>query len=190
LHRIFKVIGDDIWFGNMASGEDNYKTKKVLIWLIRFNVITRAIVSLLGAITCTPGYTQDLHLLEVGISAGFEGAAAEENFRQYDLFAVFELPARYEWPSGWELGTLLNMSAGALDGGSETGFVGTFGTGIALSRPNSKLTFDAAVGVALLSEDTFGRHDFAGPFQFVAHGGISYRLLPHLEVGYRIHHNV
>ena len=150
--------------------------------------ITQAIVLVLGAITCTPGYTQGLDLLEVGIRAGFEGAAAEENFRQYDLFAVFELPARAEWPSGWELGALLNMSAGALDGGGETGFVGTLGPGIALSRPNSNLTFDAGVGIALLSQDTFGRHDFGGPFQFVAHGGISYRLLSNLEIGYRIHH--
>jgi hypothetical protein len=179
---------DDYTPESACGSEGDCNTRKALVRLIRFNIITQAIVLVLGAITGMPGYAQGLPLLEVGVRAGFEGAGAEENFRQYDLFAVFEWPARYEWLSEWELRTLLNASVGALEGGGETGFISTFGPGIVIGRPNCRLAFDAGVGIALLTQDTFGRHDFGGPFQFVAHGGISYRLLPQLEVGYRIHH--
>ena len=58
----------------------------------------------------------------------------------------------------------------------------------AFRKPSWRVIFDIGIGGALLSDWEFGRQDAGGPFQFIAHGGLSFELPWNLVVGGRFHH--
>ncbi len=165
-----------------------------------------------------PSLAYDLSLESVGIRGAFtisdinilrgkfsNAENESEDFQQYDVFAVLNLPWGWDFPylycgstedqdclssldSGWKVRVLANASAGFLTGGGETGFITAFGPAITLRKPVWRLAIELGGGLALLSNYTYGRHDLGGPIQFVGEGAISVDLGWNLIGGLRFHH--
>jgi hypothetical protein len=124
----------------------------------------------------------------VGLRAGLSTTDNEEDFEQYEVFATYGLPWTWELTSSWFLGTRINLSAGALRGGGDTGFIGSTGPSITLSMVQDRILLDGGISAALLTEHKFGQENFGGPIQFISHVGISFKLSENLGVGYRFQH--
>jgi hypothetical protein len=80
------------------------------------------------------------------------------------------------------------VSAGALTGAGDTGFVGTLVPLIAIGPKNSLFSLDLGVGGALLSRYEFGDQDFGGPFQVVLTFGLRVPVYRGIVMGYRLQH--
>ncbi|HEX9078001.1 MAG TPA: acyloxyacyl hydrolase [Desulfuromonadaceae bacterium] len=135
-----------------------------------------------------PGATAEEGWQEVGVRMGLEAGPKHEYFHQYDAFAVYGLPWEWRTSSGWGLATQVDVSAGALDGGNETGFIGSFGPGIAFNKPGLGIAFEAGVNADLLDRRQFGRQDFGSILLLGAYLGLSYRFDSGLGIGYRLQH--
>jgi len=141
---------------------------------------------------CFPesSWGHEIDLVGIGIRGGVNFTSAElpppekEDFEQYDVIGIVGLPWRWEYPSsGWEVCSQLNGSAGVLRGAGDTAFITTVTSGLAFRKPSWSLILDIGVGGALLSDWEFGRLDAGGPFQFIAHGGVSFELPWNLVIG-------
>jgi hypothetical protein len=137
----------------------------------------------------------EIDLVGIGIRGGLNFASAElpppekDDFEQYDVIGIVGLPWRWEYPSsGWEVRSRLNGSAGVLRGAGDTAFITTVTSGLAFRKPSWRVIFDIGIGGALLSDWKFGRQDAGGPFQFIAHGGLSFELPWNLVIGWQFHH--
>ncbi len=150
-----------------------------LLFIICFSEFTLAKEIDLEAI----GFRGGLNFNDIGIPP-----TEKEDFSQYDVFAVVNLPWHWEYPSGWEIHSRLTTSLGALQGSGDTEFITTITPGLAFYKPSWRFTLDLAVGGALLSDYKFGRQNIGGPFQFIAHGGLLFDLGWNLVGGYRFHH--
>lgn len=122
--------------------------------------------------------------LRVGISTHTE----RFDFETYEGFAVYKLPWDWQVLSDWLLSTTMNGSLGAIVQDDDTELISSLGPGIILSRPGRRLALDMGGGITILGDEKIGRHDFSGPALSTVHGGISYRLVRNVAVGYRFHH--
>lgn len=134
------------------------------------------------------GNANETDWIAVGLRAGLSTTDGSEDFKQYELFATYGLPWSWELTPGWFLSTRINLSAGALRGGGDTGFIGSAGPSITLSMVQDRIFLDGGISAALLSEHKFGQENFGGPIQFISHVGISFKLSDNLGVGYRFQH--
>jgi hypothetical protein len=155
---------------------------------MRFKTIWLILLLLLGIFSPQPGSANETDWIAVGLRAGLSTTDGNEDFKQYELFATYELPWSWELTPGWFLSTRIKLSAGALRGGGETGFIGSAGPSITLSMVQGLILLDGGISAALLSEHKFGQENFGGPIQFVSHVGISFKLSANLGVGYRFQH--
>ncbi|GJL54939.1 MAG: hypothetical protein NPIRA02_20710 [Nitrospirales bacterium] len=112
----------------------------------------------------------------------------KEDFEQFDVFGIVSLPGQWDFSPDLKSGLRLYGSVGALRGAGDLGFITTVTPGLAVTKKSWKLTFDIAMGGALISDWEYGRQDIGGPFQFIGHLGVSYHLPGNLAVGYRFHH--
>ena len=135
-----------------------------------------------------PANANETDWIAVGLRAGLSTTDGSEDFEQYELFATYGLPWSWELTPGWFLSTKINLSAGALRGGGDTGFIGSAGPSITLSMVQDRIFLDGGISAALLSEHKFGQENFGGPIQFISHVGISIKLSDNLGVGYRFQH--
>lgn len=124
---------------------------------------------------------------------GFRGGWAasnrlEEDFQQYEVFAVYRLPWSWEWSSGLKLHTELQLTAGALNGGGDTGFVGSAGPDIVLTKAGSGFAIGAGISPTVLSRSEFDAEDLGGQFHFTSHVRVGYRFTDHWEFSYRFQH--
>jgi hypothetical protein len=147
----------------------------------------------LPLLTLSPIHAADLRLTNVGLRGGLTGPTVVgeeeiESFQQYDITATLGLPWSWYAESGWGVGTRLLVSAGALTGAGDTGFVGTLVPLIAIGRKDSQFSLDLGAGGALLSRYEFGDQDFGGPFQVVLTFGIRVPVYRGIVVGYRLQH--
>src|SRR5262245_20248511 len=145
------------------------------------------------ALVPLPGCAEDLQPLKVGIRARISGhdvlgKVAPEEFREYDVSAVFALPWARRTQSAWEASTRLMASAGVLSGADKTALVVSLIPLLALESPHGRFTFDLGVGGALFSRHRFGTQDFGGAFQFALTAGAAVLLSERLGVGYRFQH--
>ncbi|MGB0908870.1 MAG: acyloxyacyl hydrolase [Nitrospirales bacterium] len=151
---------------------------------------------ILFVFTCPSGlsWAKGIEVIAIGIRGGmnFQDAGLppgeKEDFEQFDVFGIVGLPGGWEYESGWQARWRLNGSAGVLRGAGDLGFISTITPGLAFTKTNWNLTLDAGAGGALISDWKFGRQDIGGPFQFIAHGGVSVHLSGNLVTGYRFHH--
>jgi hypothetical protein len=148
-------------------------------------------------IPCFPesSWGKEFDVVAIGIRGGmnFQDAGLppgeKEDFEQFDAFGIIGLPWSWEYPSsGWEVRTRLKGSVGALRGAGDVGFITTVTPGFAFTKKSWNVTLDGGIGGALISDWEFGRQDIGGPFQFIAHGGVSFHLTGNLVAGYRFHH--
>ena len=135
-----------------------------------------------------PGNANEKYWSAIGLRAGLSTADSEEDFEQYELFATYGLPRSWELTSGWSLSPKINLSAGALRSGDDTGVIGSAGPSITLSMVQDRIFLDGGISAALLSEHQFGGENFGGPIQFVSHVGIGFKLGDNLGLGYRFQH--
>ena len=133
--------------------------------------------------------------ISIGPRIGFSGKTPllgkqqNYNFRLYDVAALFRLP--WQVPLGdssWKLETRLLTSAGALEGGGDTGLMATLVPDIALSGWNGLVSIDVGAGLGFFPKYHFGAQNFGGPVQIVATTGITINPVKHLYAGFRLHH--
>lgn len=155
---------------------------------MRFKTIWLILLLLLSIFSPQPGSAEETDWIAIGFRAGLSATDGNEDFEQYESFATYGLPWSWDLTPGWFLSTRINLSAGALRGGGETGFIGSAGPSITLSMVQGLIFVDGGISAALLSEHTFGHENFGGPIQFISHVGISFKLGANLGVGYRFQH--
>ena len=149
------------------------------IWLV---------LLLLSIVSPQPCSAEGTDQIEAGFRAGLSATDGNEDFEQYEVFATFGLPWSWELAPGWVFGTRINLSAGALRGAGDTGFIGSVGPGVALSMVDGLIVLSGGISAALLSEHRFGEENFGGPIQFISHVGIRFKISDNLGVGYRFQH--
>jgi len=154
---------------------------------MRFKTIG-LILLLLSIFSPQLGNANETDWIAIGLRAGLSTTDGSEDFEQYEMFATYRLPWSWELTPGWFLSTRINLSAGALRGGGDTGFIGSAGPSITLSMVEGLIFLDGGISAALLSEHKFGQENFGGPIQFISHVGISFKLSDNLGVGYRFQH--
>ena len=135
-----------------------------------------------------PGRADEADWIAMGFRAGLSATDGNEDFEQYEMFGVYGLPWSWVLTPGWSLSTTINLSAGALRGGGDTGFIGSTGPSITLSMVQDRIFLDGGISGALLSEHKFGKENFGGPIQFISHVGLHFKLSAHLSLGYRFQH--
>jgi hypothetical protein len=145
--------------------------------------------------TSAPSEAEESALILIGPRIGFSsvtpllGKQQKEDFRLYDVAALFRLP--WQWPLGagnWRLETGIMTSAGVLEGAGTAGLIATVVPDLMLSGPNRIISFDAGAGVAGFSRHKFGLQDFGGPAQIVATIGVRLSPFSHSYAGFRLQH--
>jgi hypothetical protein len=154
--------------------------KKIPIWIV---IILMLQFFLSMAVTTAWGDWQ-----EAGVRMGIQAGPKREYFHQYEAFAVYGLPWDWRTSSGWGLAPQLSASVGALQGGNETGFIGSIGTGLAFNKPGNGVAVEGGINADLLDRRHFGRQDFGSILLFGAYMGLAYRFDCGFGIGYRIQH--
>lgn len=163
------------------------RTVSTFVWLLLMVLL----------ITCfsESSWGKEFDVLAIGVRGGmnFQNAGLppgeKEDFEQFDVFGIIGLPWGWDYPSsGWEVRSRLKGSVGALRGAGDTGFITTVTPGFAFTKKSWRVTLDGGIGGALISKWEFGRQDIGGPFQFIAHGGVSFHLPGNLVAGYQFQH--
>lgn len=161
----------------------------------RFLALSVLVSLAFTALVCTSGLAEDSILISVGPRIGFSstspllGKQQKYYFNLYDVAALFRLP--WQLPLGdtdWKLETRLITSAGALEGGGNTGLMATLVPDLALSGWNGLVSLDVGVGAGFFSIHKFGAQDFGGPVQIVATAGITFNPVAHAYAGFRLQH--
>ncbi len=140
-----------------------------------------------------PSNADEMRLASIGLRAGITGASVlgeeqQQTFREYDAVARIDLPWGWYSQSGWGLGTRVLVSAGALDGGGETGFITSLIPAVSLGSRDGRFSIDVGIGGALLTNHQFGQQNFGGPFQVAATLGVSIPVYGPFGAGYRFQH--
>jgi hypothetical protein len=127
--------------------------------------------------------------MEGGLRGGFSRRdSKDEDFQQYEIFLNRRLPWSWHWSGGWQLDSWLDGSAGVLNGGGQSGFVGSLGISLVAGVERLPLFLDVGISPTVLSRSTFGEADFGGNFQFTSHLGLRLRLGRQFELTYRVQH--
>ena len=111
---------------------------------MRFKTIG-LILLLLSTFSPQLGNANETNWTAIGVRAGLSTTDSEEDFEQYEVFATYGLPWKWELTSGWFLSTRINLSAGALRGGGDTGFIGSAGPSITLSLVEGLILLDGGI---------------------------------------------
>lgn len=127
---------------------------------------------------------------EVGLRAGASYNNEDESFNQYDIVAGYGLPWSWQWGQAVQVDPSLTAAVGVLDGGGDTGFVGSAGFEFIFGSAagESPLELRAGSALTLLSEDTYGAEDFGGPVQFTHHISLYYGFPGNLSAVARVQH--
>jgi len=154
--------------------------KTILIWI-------SAAALLIGGVFLTSGVAAaDWRML--GLRAGISDNRNEEDFRQYEGYAAWNLPFSWELGAGWTLAAYLEANAGVLTGGGTTAFVASIGPGLYFTGLRKRISIYLGVNPTIISRHRFGDDDLGGPFQFTSHIGIDFNIARHFAVGYRLQH--
>lgn len=153
------------------------------------------LMTLAIAMTSLLSQAAESTLISIGLRGGFSnktpllGKQQREEFRSYDVDAIFRLPWR--WPLGagkWNLETGLITSVGLLEAAGDAGLMATVVPDLILTGWNEIISFDAGAGAGLFSRYQFGSQSFGGPAQFVGTIGIRVSPFTHSYAGFRLLH--
>ncbi len=129
-----------------------------------------------------------LDLRSLGLRGGISDHRNDEDFRQYEAFAIWNLPWGWSLGSDWTLTTSFEANAGVLRGGGDTGFVGSIGPGLYFKKRNDQIGIYLGVNPTVINEHEYGEEDLGGMFQFTSHIGIGFRFTRKFSIGYRLQH--
>jgi lipid A 3-O-deacylase len=124
----------------------------------------------------------------IGFRAGINDNLNEEIFRKYEFLFNYTLPWAWHSKSGWILASRLDFTAAALNSAGTTGFLGSLGPALLVTRQGGRLLLELGISPAYLSQDIYGKEDMSGNIQFFTHGGVSLRIIRSLWVGYEFQH--
>lgn len=124
----------------------------------------------------------------IGLRGGVNDHRNEEDFKQYEGYATWQLPWHRQWNSGWRFGTYLEANAGVLRGGGESAFVGSIGPGLYFSSFVEKLDISMGINQTIISKHKFGGENLGGPVEFTSHIGLNLNFARHFTIGYRLQH--
>lgn len=125
---------------------------------------------------------------EVAILGGWSFADRDESFTQAGLLAAHRLPWQWTLGDALNLRTRATATASVLDGGGETGFLGSLGLELLSSLGESPLEIRFGGAGTLMSRYEYGDEDFGGAFQFTTYIGLDYRILERLNAMARVQH--
>ncbi len=150
-------------------------------------------MALLCVFALCPGRAAALDLLNGGIRGRFDdktvlGAKQPEVFREYDVFANFQLPWRHPYASGWGWSLGLLVSTGVIQGAEKTGVVASGVPLVVFASPNGRVSVDAGAGFALLSRHRYALQDYSGPVQAALTLAVTSPLYRLIGIGYRFMH--
>ena len=154
---------------------------------MKFNFCLFPALVLLMCVTPAICNAADDTLWEFGARSGFSFINKGKNFEMTSLYLQRDLPWRWNILNGLVLGTRGESAAGVLVGRNVTGFIGSIGPDIFLEMADI-VQLHGGVHLAVLSEKDYHTRDFGGRFQFINHGGLSFRIGKHLNAGYRYQH--
>ena len=124
----------------------------------------------------------------IGLRGGINDDRNEEEFEQYEGFAIWSLPWSHQWDFGWSLGTYLEANAGVLSGGGASAFVGSIGPGIYLTGMEGIVGIAMGINPTIISKHKFGDENLGGPIQFTFRVGLNFIFADHFQIGYRLQH--
>jgi len=121
----------------------------------------------------------------IAVRGSVDDFNTNENLDSYELAYIRDLPWAREG-AAYRLQSQVELTAGFLDGGGETGLLGTIVPQVSFQQERVFLDFGA--GIAVLSEEEFGRQDFGGSLQFIVQGGIGIMVTERIKAGLRVRH--
>ena len=124
----------------------------------------------------------------IGLRGGVNDDRNDEDFEQYEGFAIWPLPWSHQWDFGWSLGTYLEANAGGLSGGGTSAFVGSIGPGIYITGMEGIVEISMGINPTVISKHKFGDENLGGPIQFTSHVGLNFIFTDHVHIGYRLQH--
>lgn len=125
----------------------------------------------------------------VGVRGGLSATQKHQFFHRYELFALYGLPWSLRGEKGWGAAMGLNLSAGALRGASETGFIGGVGPTVVFDKAGGKgIMLELGGDLDVVSRQVFGRQDFNGNLLFEGNIGLTYRFDSGYGIGYAFQH--
>ena len=154
--------------------------KRPLLWVPLVAVLSSWIVF------SSNGIALDLQML--GLRGGISDHRNDEDFKQYEVFAKWNLPWSRHLISDWDLVTYLEANTGLVTGGGDSAFIGSVGPGLYFKGLKDKIRIYLGVNPTIISAHEFGDEDLGGPFQFTSHIGIGIRFCRHVAIGYRLQH--
>lgn len=126
--------------------------------------------------------------LVIGARAGINDGRNEEQFTKYEFFINYTLPWVWRSRSGWILAPKIDLTAAALHAAGTTGFLGSLGPAVTLTKQGWRLLVEIGISPAYLGEDRYGQEDLSGHIQFLTHAGVHLRILRCLSIGYEFQH--
>lgn len=114
---------------------------------------------------------------EVGLQSGWSYSDEDESFNQTAIIVAHRLPLKWRRWDTLDVSTRLTAMAGVLDGGGDTGFLGTLGLELVIGLGDSPFEVRAGGGATLMSRYKYGDEDLGGPFQLTSYVGLEYRFL-------------
>ena len=139
-------------------------------------------------VAAQPLYAQGLSAGAMGFRAGISDHRDDEDYQQYEGFAIWALPWYWQLSTDWTMGTYLEMNAGVLTGGGESAFVGSIGPGIHFTGFGEHVVISMGINPTIISQHSFGDDNFGGPLQFTSHIGLNLNFFRHFTMGYRLQH--
>ena len=151
----------------------------------KYLIIMVTMATILGVFSIE---AQALDWQMIGLRGGISDNRNDEDFKQYEGFATWNLSWSWDLGSDWMLATYLEANAGLLKGGGESAFVGSVGPGLYFKGLNDKISIFLGVNPTIISKHEFGDEDLGGPAQFTSHISIDYNFATSLAIGYRFQH--
>jgi hypothetical protein len=151
-------------------------------------VIGLLLISIIGSVVPAAARPAKSGWNEAGVRMGLQVSSKEMYFRQYEAFAVYGLPWDWRSASGWGVNPQANVSLGVLDGGKESGLIGSVGTALSLNKKGIGVTTDLGINFNFLDRRHFGQQDFGSILQFGAYLGVNYCFDNGIKIGYRLQH--
>ena len=125
---------------------------------------------------------------EVGLQSGWSYNDDEESFSQVGIITAYRLPLQWQRWDVLNVSTRMTAMAGVLDGGGDTGLLGTLGLELVIGLGDSPFDFRTGGGATLMSRYKYGDEDLGGAFQFTSYIGLDYRFLDRLSAFARLQH--
>ncbi|MCB2170915.1 MAG: acyloxyacyl hydrolase [Deltaproteobacteria bacterium] len=114
---------------------------------------------------------------EVGLQSGWSYSDEDESFNQTAIIVAHRLPLKWRRWDTLDVGTRLTAMASVLEGGGDTGLLGTLGLELVIGLGDSPFEVRAGGGATLMSRYKYGDEDLGGAFQFTSYVGLEYRFL-------------